>query len=123
MRGMLRDKRGLFFLLGAVILVAAVVIVGAVAFAQDADYGSATVRKTKNNLNFQVPPDWPIEERAGMVAPIPIEEYLARKFQNLDLRLRTIEQSLNGFDLRIRVLEEKLKEKDLGLRSTEARFP
>jgi len=50
--------------------------------------GKATVRKSKNNLNFQIPEDWPIEERGGLVAPIPAEEYLAMKFENLELRTR-----------------------------------
>jgi len=82
--------------------------------------GKATVTKSKNGLHFQVPDDWPIEERGGIVAPIPIEEYLARKFEKLELRIRTIEQSLSGIDLRLRVLEEKSKAAEKKLRSVES---
>jgi len=66
----------------------------------------ATVRKTEANLHFQVPPDWPVEERGGIVGPIPIEEYLAKKFKLLEGRLQAMEQRLNGLDIRLRVLEE-----------------
>ena len=79
-----------------------------------------TVRKTQEQLNFELPPDWPIEKRGGMVAPIPVEEYLAMKFKALDVRLQAIEQRLNGMDLRLRVIEEAQKSKasQAGLRST-----
>ena len=81
----------------------------------------ATVRKTEANLHFQVPPDWPVEERGGIVGPIPIEEYLAKKFKLLEGRLQAIEQRLNGLDVRLRVLEEGAGERRTqGLRSSEA---
>jgi hypothetical protein len=83
------------------------VLCGVVAAAEESvKTEPATVRRTEANLHFQVPPDWPIEERGGIVAPIPVEEYLARKFKALESQLRTIEQRLNGLDLRLRVLEE-----------------
>ena len=78
-----------------------------------------TVRKTMQQLHFQLPPDWPIEKRGGIVAPIPIEEYLAQKFKALESKLQVIEQRLNGLDLRLRVLEESQKTKAAGLRSSE----
>lgn len=84
--------------------------------------GKPTVRKTQEQLNFEVPPDWPIEKRGGMVAPIPVEEYLAMKFKAVESRLQTIEQKLNGLDLRLRVIEEaqKAKSPQAGLRSSGA---
>ena len=77
----------------------------------------ATVRKTRDQLHFELPPDWPIEKRGGVVGPIPVEEYLAMKFKAMDSRVRTIEQQLNGLDLRLRVLEETVN----GLRQQQLR--
>ena len=65
-----------------------------------------TVMQTKSGLHFRVPADWPIEERNGVTAPIPIEEYVTRKFTALEARIRTLEQQVSGSDLRLRVLEE-----------------
>ncbi len=73
----------------------------------------------QEGLRFTLPPDWPVEKRGGVVAPIPIEEYLARKFSAMDNRLRSLEQQTAGFDLRLRVLEEQAQERK-GLRSTGA---
>ena len=83
------------------------------------DQEPATVRKTQDQLHFQLPPDWPIERRGGIVGPIPVEEYLAQKFNALDARLQMIEREINGFDLRLRVLEEAGKKSASGLKSTE----
>lgn len=66
----------------------------------------ATVVQSKSGLHFRVPADWPIEERGGVTAPIPIEEYVTRKFSTLESRIRTLEQQLSGSELRLRVLEE-----------------
>ena len=78
----------------------------------------ATVRKTKEQLHFELPPDWPIEKRGGIVGPIPVEEYLAQKFKTLDARLNALEQRLSGLDIRLRVLEEALKEGAQELKSS-----
>lgn len=78
-----------------------------------------TVQKTAEGLHFKVPPDWPIEKRGGVMAPIPIEEYLARKFKALEAHLQTLEQRMNGLDVRLRVLEEEVKTQRQGLRSAE----
>ena len=92
-------------------------------FAQAED-GAATerptVRKTQEQLHFELPLDWPVEKRGGIVGPIPVEEYLAMKFKALEARLQVIEQRLNGLDLRLRVVEEGLKSKNPqpGLRSS-----
>ena len=55
-----------------------------------------SVKKTQKGLHFDVPEDWPVEERNGVVAPIPIEEYLARKFSALDKRLAVLEKRLQA---------------------------
>ncbi len=70
---------------------------------------SQTVIKKKDGLRFNVPSDWPVEERNGAVGPIPIEEYLAKKFAGLESRLRLLEQQVSSYDLRLRVLEESKK--------------
>ena len=80
----------------------------------------ATVHKTEEGLHFDVPPDWPIEKRNGVVGPIPIEEYLGRKFQALTSQLQALEQRFNGFDVRLRVMEEEMKKQKQGLRSGDA---
>lgn len=50
--------------------------------------------KTEKGLRFAVPSDWPIEEHGGALAPIPVEEYVVRKFKAIESRLKTIESSL-----------------------------
>ena len=87
---------------------------------QDAQGQKKTVVKTKDGLHFNVPADWPIEERNGAVGPIPVEEYMPRKFAGMDSRLKTLEQQVAGFDLRLRVLEETMKDQQqqTGLRSS-----
>lgn len=93
--------------------------------AEEPSSQAGTVRKTSQGLHFNVPPDWPIEERGGVVAPIPIEEYLAKKFGAIEARLQALEQRFNGLDIRMRVLEEAIKAKAPagGLRSTEQQPP
>ncbi len=80
----------------------------------------ATVEKTAERLRFKVPPDWPIEKRGGIMAPIPIEEYLARKFKTLDAAVQGLEQRVSGLDLQVRVLQDEVKKTRERLRSTEA---
>ena len=67
------------------------------------------MQKTKEGLHFQLPEDWPVEKRGGVMAPIPIEEYLSRKFSAIGLQLQLLEQRVNGLDVRVRVAEEELK--------------
>ena len=89
------------------------------ASAADETSEDVAVQKTAEQLHFKVPPDWPIEKRGGIMAPIPIEEYLARKFKALEASVQTLEQRVNGLDLRLRVLEEESKKQRQGLRSAE----
>jgi hypothetical protein len=80
--------------------------------------------KTAKGLKFKLPSDWPIEERNGVVGPIPIEEYLSRKFSAVESRIRALEQQASSLELKIRVLEEKIKQQQqTGLRSGEAAAP
>ena len=108
-----------------VVVLACVLMVGATPLrAEEAtEAEKATVRKTQEKLNFQLPPDWPIERRGGMVGPIPVEEYLGMKFKAFEARLQTIEQNLNGLDLRLRILEEQAKKSTASLKSSEKTAP
>ena len=51
-----------------------------------------TVTKKQKGLRFTVPEDWPIEERGGVVAPIPIEEYISIKFKDIYSQIDSIKQ-------------------------------
>ena len=82
----------------------------------------ATVRKTKEQLHFELPPDWPIERRGGLMQPIPMEEYLAMKFKSLEARLQGMEQRLQGLDIRLRVLEQS-RSGSAGLKSSDEATP
>ena len=82
-----------------------------------------TVERTSERLHFKVPADWPIEKRGGVTAPIPIEEYLARKFKALEGSVQSMEQRVNGLDLRLRVVEEEKKKQTSGLKPTEPARP
>ena len=87
---------------------------------EDSSQHDVAVEKTTERLHFKVPADWPIEKRNGVIAPIPVEEYLARKFSSLDQQLQAIEQRVSGLDLRMRVLEEAAKKpQPKGLQSLE----
>ena len=88
--------------------------------------GTASVIKKKDGIRFNVPPDWPIEERNGAVGPIPIEEYLGKKFSALESRVRLLEQQVSALELRVRVAEEEAKRPSRssgGLRSEEQANP
>ena len=78
-----------------------------------------TVEKSVEGLRFNVPPDWPIEERAGLVAPIPIEEYLGKKFQGIESRLKALDERFKELESRLEALEQQGTSDTKGLRSVE----
>ena len=98
---------------------------GALLLGRDAAAGAAeaaqkpTVRRSEKGLNFDLPADWPIEERNGVVGPVPVEEYLGAKLGAMEMRLQAMEQQLGGLDVRMRVLEEAIKRQTPGLKSSE----
>ena len=73
----------------------------------------ATMVRTSDGLNFAVPPDWPIERRNGAVGPIPIEEYLARKFGAVEKKLQDLERKLGALESKVSALETQAKKKPL----------
>ena len=86
--------------------------------AEDPPTEPATIRKTKEGLHFNLPPDWPLEKRGGVMAPIPIEEYLAQKFKAIESQLQALGQQLNQFDVRLRIVEEEMKRQRQTLHSS-----
>ncbi|MFC1709578.1 hypothetical protein ACFL2J_05960 [Candidatus Omnitrophota bacterium] len=52
--------------------------------------------RTQKGLRFTVPEDWPIEERNGVVAPIPIEEYIDIKFKRIISQLDSFKKDLSS---------------------------
>ncbi len=94
------------------LLAAALAASGSVRAADDKP-SDAKVLKTEDGLRFQLPADWPIEKRNGILGPIPIEEYIARKFSALNNRVQELERQQTSLDLKLRVLEEQLKKSRL----------
>ena len=86
------------------------------AAADKAKSGASTVLKSEDGLRFQLPADWPIEKHGSVVRPIPVEEYLSKKFEAMDARMRALEQQMTSLELRLRAVEEENK-KQQGLKS------
>lgn len=77
------------------------------------------VVKTWKGLRFTVPPDWPIEERNNVIAPIPIEEYLAKKFSEMENRLEALGRQMQTLEQRVSELGSSGKGKGSSLESSE----
>lgn len=65
------------------------------------------IRSVKG-LQFNVPDDWPIEERGGTVGPIPIEEYIAKKFSAIDSKFVEAEGKLINVKMKLDEIESRL---------------
>jgi len=50
--------------------------------------------KKNKGLNFQVPDDWPIEKRGGLLGPIPIDEYVVMKFNIANEEISAVKNEL-----------------------------
>jgi len=68
--------------------------------------------KSKNGLNFNVPEDWPIEKRGGILSPIPTEEYILIKFTEVEEEFQVMKADLTG----------KFEELQLNIDNVEANF-
>jgi len=64
-----------YFVVGFIGMVGLIMVLSIEGFAQNT--------KKSGGLNFQVPEDWPIEKRGGVLAPIPTEEYVLNKFKEV----------------------------------------
>ena len=67
------------------------------------------VPKTKERLHFTLPPDWPVEKRGGIVAPIPVEEYLAKRFKAIDERFSAMDERFKALAQQVADMERRLK--------------
>lgn len=77
--------------------------------------GEELVTKETKGLRFKVPADWPVEERGGSIAPIPVEEYLSKKFSAVsarfdaaEKRVTALETKLSDLDRRLGVVDQRL---------------
>ncbi len=52
--------------------------------------------KTQRGLNFAVPEDWPVEESGGIVAPVPVQDYVLKKFAEIKTELEALRQDIGG---------------------------
>ena len=64
--------------------------------------------RTVKGIRFNVAPDWPIEDRGETVGPIPVEEYLALKFNKVDGRLGEVESRFPDIEARLKTLNSRL---------------
>lgn len=90
----------------------------AVAFAaknKDKNTDEDLIVRTEKGLRFKLPKDWPVEKRGGAIGPIPIEEYVALKFDKVNTQLQKIEQSIADLSIDIQELK-KLKKEIEGIR-------
>ncbi len=71
-------------LAGAIILLLAV---GSNVYAQNS--------KKVGQLNFQVPEDWPVEKRGGLLTPVPTEEYVTIKFKEIEKEFQVMRDELS----------------------------
>jgi len=85
-------KRGVFVLFAAVFFG----LTGA-GFAQEEKENPTAENPVRvvGGVGFSVPADWPIERRNGATGPIPIEEYMALKFNKLEERISALEKKLD----------------------------
>lgn len=69
-----------------------------VIFALAVTAGPTHAQKAKEmeGLRFQVPEDWPIEKRGGVLGPIPTEEYVALKFEKVNQELEAVKTEMSG---------------------------
>lgn len=59
-----------------------------------AQEGKEALGKSEGGLHFTVPPDWPVEKRGGVLAPVPVEEYVMERFKKIESQIGTMEKEL-----------------------------
>jgi hypothetical protein len=67
------------------------------------------VTKEFGGIFFKLPADWPIEVRDGVISPIPVEDYLARKFAVVNTQMKVLEERLQELEKRNQALEKVLQ--------------
>ncbi|MBN1870241.1 MAG: hypothetical protein JW847_06690 [Candidatus Omnitrophica bacterium] len=70
--------------------------------------------KKVDRLNFQLPEDWPVVKRGGLVTPVPTEEYVSMKFKDIEKEFQAVRddfsKGLSGFQSDLKSLEKNLSE-------------
>ena len=59
------------------------------------EHGYTQNAKKVGQLNFQLPEDWPVEKRGGLMTPIPTEEYVSIKFKEIKEEFRSLRDELS----------------------------
>lgn len=73
---------------------------------------------TRQGLVFRVPEDMPIEEKAGIVGPLPFDEYIYGKFEKVNSHLRRIEARLENMQKTLTLIDKNLqKERNPGAKA------
>jgi len=80
---------------------------------------TVTVR-TEGAHRLLLPKDWPVEQKDGLLNPVPIEQYLSMKFSQVASRLEELIQRLDAMNQRLRSVEETQKVLQARLRTLEA---
>ena len=68
-----------------------------------------------------LPNDWPVVRQDGVLAPVPLEEYLSMKFGQVRGVTDRSDRRLNALDRRLARVEEQQRALLLGLKALEAR--
>lgn len=84
--------------------------------------GEELMTKEVKGLKFKVPADWAVEERGGTIAPIPVEEYLSKKFSTVTARFDAVDKRLGALETKQAELEQKAGALDKRLGTLEPRL-
>lgn len=75
----------------------------------------AQVSKKVGKLNFQVPEDWPVEKRGGLMMPVETEEYVSIKFKEIEKEFLAVRddfsEKFSKFESDLKIIEEDLSKK------------
>ncbi len=81
-----------------------------VAFAKDEPLtNDAVVIKHEGAHRLLLPKDWPVEQKDGRLAPVPIEAYLSMKFGQVKNALGQTDQRMAALEKRVEQLEQDNK--------------
>jgi len=79
------------------------------------------VVRTEGAHRLLLPKDWPVEHRDGRFSPIPLEEYLSMKFDQVAEAFEATNRRLDALQRRFERLEDTQKALETRLRDFEAR--
>ena len=83
------------------------------------------VVKNEAGHRMLLPKEWPIEHRHGVISPVPIEQYLSQKFDQVRDRFQGTDRRINRLEHRVEALEgdQKILMKRLATLKEQARQP